>query len=246
MRVLIVDDEEPARRRLARLLAALPDVTIAGEAADGIEALARIQQVQPDLVLLDIRMPELDGLALAQQHRDLPPLIFTTAYDEHAVAAFEVHAVDYLLKPISPERLARALDRARARTAQEEARAQATLAALGAERAAIPRVSAVDRGALRIFDAREITRFWSSERYTVFLGEGRELLTQEPLAELEQRLAPHGFLRVHRAELVQLPKIRALHPQAGQWEIELSDGQRARVGRRQVAALKAALGLREP
>ncbi|HEX8536392.1 MAG TPA: response regulator, partial [Cystobacter sp.] len=102
MRILVVDDEEPARRRLIRLLGGIPGTEVVGEAGDGEEALRQVETLHPELMLLDIRMPGLDGLSLAQRYTDLPPLIFITAYDEYAVQAFEVSAVDYLLKPVRP------------------------------------------------------------------------------------------------------------------------------------------------
>lgn len=113
MRVLVVDDEPLARRRLIRLLGKIHETEVVGEAANGEEALARIREKDPDVVLLDIRMPGVDGLRLVSENRDLPPIIFTTAYDEYAVQAFEANAVDYLLKPVQSARLEVALGKVR-------------------------------------------------------------------------------------------------------------------------------------
>lgn len=126
MRVLIVDDEPPARRRLRRMLERMPGVEVCGEAGDGVEALERIAERAPDLVLLDVRMPGLDGIELARRGESLLPIVFTTAYDEYALRAFEVAAVDYLLKPIRAERLRGALERARERSGPRTPRACAS------------------------------------------------------------------------------------------------------------------------
>lgn len=259
LRALVVDDEPPARRRLVRLIEqlavdpALPPIAVVGEAGDGEEALAMLPKTAPTLLFLDIQMPGLDGLALAQRYHGLPPIVFTTAYAQHAVAAFAVHAVDYLLKPIAAERLAQAVVRVSQRwngvvpSAVAEAAGgdgtAAVLAALGAEakRGRSPRIVVGDRGSIRLFEAATISRFWSSDKYTAFVAEGREQLTQESLNELEARLTAHSFLRVHRGELVNLQRIRALHPSEATCEVELDDGQRARVSRRLLPQVRAAL-----
>lgn len=234
MKVLIIDDEAPARRRLRRLLDAIDGVEVIGEAATSLEALAAVERARPDLLLLDIHMPGLDGLSLAARYAHLPPVIFVTAHDEHALRAFEVHAVDYLLKPVRPARLAAAIDRARAlvRPAADAFRALASPAS------ASPRVVTHDRGAVRLFDARAITRFRAESKYTAFLAEGGEHLTEEPLSALEARLAAHGFVRVHRAELVRVSAIRELRVDDGVHLIALDDGQTAAVSRRLAATLK--------
>jgi len=241
VRILVVDDEAPARRRLVRLLEDLDGVEVVGEAENGAHALEQVARVAPELLLLDIHMPGIDGLELAAMYTDLPPVVFVTAHDEHALRAFEVHAVDYLLKPVRAARLAEAIVRARARvgSAAESFRALGA----GAKGAEVPRVVTHERGVHRLFDVRAITRFWASEKYTVFLFEGAEHMTAEPLAALEERLVPWGFLRVHRAELVRVSAVRALTAEGGGAEARLEDGQVARVSRRFVPALKKQLGL---
>ncbi|EDM77479.1 LytTr DNA-binding domain family protein [Plesiocystis pacifica SIR-1] len=264
LRVLIVDDEAPARRRLRRMLERLTNdgaeaIEVVGEAADGVEALTQLTKLEPDLVLLDIQMPALDGLALAQ-HASLPPFIFVTAFDEHALAAFEVGAADYLLKPIRRERLQLALERARTRIeAQRDASAkgegaseldelQATLRRLVAAEPAPasptpPRIAAREGGSVRLFELAEIGRFWSADKYTCFHHGGAEHVLDEGLGELELRLGAHGFVRVHRSELVDLGWVRAVHSEAGATSLELRDGQRVAVSRRMVAEIKRRLGL---
>ena len=234
MNVLVVDDEAPARRRLLRMLREVPNVVVSGEAASGASAIEAIERLRPDVLLLDIEMPEIDGLTLAGG--SVPPVIFVTAHERHAVPAFEVDAVDYLLKPVRHERLVQALEKA--------ARRIGAISAGVAETDAGPaRIVTFDRGTTRIFDARKLTRLWSCDKYTVFLAGGAERLTAETLSTLEKRLAPFGFVRVHRAELIRLSAVRSLGARDGILEVELEDGQFARVSRRSVASLKAQLGL---
>lgn len=248
MKVLIVDDEAPARRRLIRMISAMADVTVAGEAGDAEAALAQVAALAPDVALLDIRLPGMDGLALAARYAHLPPIVFVTAHDEFALRAFELDAVDYLVKPVRPERLTAALARVRRRLDARDASSAATLVRLAEAAPPAPpaaasvRIVVVDRGALQLFDAHEVSRFWASDKYTLFLAAGEERLTQEPLAALAARLEPHGFMRVHRGELVNLARVRAVRSEDGHHLAELDDGQVARVGRRVLTAFKAALG----
>ena len=240
MKALVVDDEPLARRRLVRMLAKLPGVTIAGEAGDGVEALELLARDRPDVILLDIQMPGLDGLELARITPDLPPIVFTTAFDEHAVQAFEVCAVDYLLKPVRLERLRAAL----AKVAQSRPGADA-LRELLARLAPpdVPPIAARSGGAVRLFDPRAISRFRAQDKYCTFQHEGREYLLDDSLATLEARLGPLGFARVHRAELVNLKHVRALHARDDAAWVELADGQTAPVSRRLAPELRRRLGL---
>lgn len=247
MRVLVVDDEPLARRRLVRLLGRIPDTEVAGEAANGEEALARARELRPDVMLLDIRMPGLDGLAVARQSAGLPPIIFVTAYEQHAVEAFEANAMDYLLKPVQLERLATALTRARKRTASDAGKLDVLLREILDRRSREPEAKVTARlgSTIRVFDARDIARFHAEDRYTVFRHEGQEFLLDEPLNTLEERLTDLGFVRVHRAELVNVHRVKALHLEDGATEVELSDGQRAPVSRRQASELRRRLGMGE-
>ena len=239
MRAVVVDDEPVALRRLIRMLEALAGVEVVGDARCGTTALDVIARTRPDLLLLDIHLPGLDGLALAARYAELPPVVFVTAYDEHAIRAFELGAIDYLMKPVRPERLARAIDRARSRLGS----ARDGFAALAPATAApVPRVVTSERGAIRLFDACAITRFHAADKYTAFVAGGEEHLTEEPLAALAARLADHGFVRVHRSELVALSAIEAIASDEAGHVARLRDGQLARVGRRVVASIKKQLG----
>jgi two-component system LytT family response regulator len=247
MKALIVDDEPVARRRLGRLLERMSRVQVVGEAANGREALRQIEALRPDVVFLDIRMPGLDGLQVARQGRDLPAVVFTTAYDQYAVQAFETNAVDYLLKPIQPERLAEALERVSSRSAGNHAERLEKLVQQLLDRETAPpaaeRISARQGNTVRVFDAREISRFHSADRYTVFRVKGEEYLLDDPLSALEARLSRLGFLRVHRAELINLERVQEMRMVDGAYEVVLSDGQVAPVSRRLVGELKRKLGL---
>lgn len=240
LRALVVDDEAPARRRLRRQLEEL-GVEVVGEAEDGEQALTQARALAPDVIFLDVRMPGVDGLTLAQRHVDLPPIVFCTAYDEFAVKAFEVNAVDYLLKPVRAERLSAAVEKVRAKQGASRERVAKALEVVAPAQAT--RVVSSTRGTVRFFDARQLTRFWSSDKYTVFVAEGEEHLIEESLSTLEERLAPHGFLRVHRAELIRLDAVKSLSTADGMHEVKLADGQVAKVSRRSVGAVKEALGL---
>jgi DNA-binding LytR/AlgR family response regulator len=236
MRVLVVDDEAPARRRLERQLIELGHQLVA-EAGDGEGALEAIRLHAPDVMLLDIRMPGLDGLTLVQRSRSLPPVIFCTAWSDFAVQAFEVNAIDYLLKPVRTERLGQALSRVNARPVAL-AKVLEVVAPISPTR-----LVTATRGTVRFFDAREVTRFWASEKYTLFRADGAEHLLEESLVALSARLAPFGFLQVHRGELVQISAVRSLKNADGVHEVELADGQLARVSRRELATVRRVLGL---
>jgi len=231
LRLVIIDDEPLARRRLTALVERTR-TRVVGHARTSDEALELIKQLDPDVALVDIHMPPGEsGLMLARKLGARPIVIFTTAHAAHAVDAFDAAAADYLVKPIELDRLARALDRAASR-----------LAMTGAEHE--PRITARSCGDIHVFAARAITRFRAEDKYTVFVVAGVEYVLEEALTAIEQRLAPWGFLRVHRGELVQVAAVRALR--AG--ELELVDGQRVPVSRRALPAVRRALvrGDRDP
>ena len=213
------------------------DVEVSGEATNGLEALAAIRDNRPDVVLLDIEMPEIDGLDVARHMPEPRPfLIFQTAYDEYALDAFEHAALDYLVKPVSLDKLERALARARERleAGRTEAPGPELIAAL---RSAVhpgrqPRILVRDRGGHRLVALREILRF-TTDSGGVWAMVGRDrFLTDYTLAELEER-ATSGFVRVSRGDLVNLETVRRIEgPGDGGGWLELADGSRVRVSRR--------------
>jgi DNA-binding LytR/AlgR family response regulator len=233
MRVLVVDDEELARGRLVRLLGAIPDIKVVGEAADGAAALVQIEALQPDLVLLDVDMPGLDGLAVAERP-NMPPIVFTTAHSKFAVDAFEADAYDFLLKPVSRERLIRAIEKVRARGSAPPPISGSTPAW---------QLTIEDGHETRLVDARTITRFYALDKYVAARIDGDELLLRETLDELGDKLAQFGFMRVHRGELVRVTAVKSLVATASGVIARLSDKQEARVSRRSAPALRSALGI---
>jgi two-component system LytT family response regulator len=237
LRVLLADDEEPARRKLRHLLGREPDVEIVGEAADGVEAVAAIRATAPDLVFLDIQMPRLDGFGVVAEvgAPAMPPVVFVTAYDEHALRAFEVEALDYLLKPFAASRLARLLDRARRRLGEPAAAAPsgdlaARLERLLGELRPEPvylRQLLAERGANRqaLLAVADIDRIRADGNYLVITAGGADYRRRGTLRDLEARLDPALFLRLSRAEIVRLAAIREVQPWFhGDARVLLADG----------------------
>ncbi|HXO41323.1 MAG TPA: response regulator [Thermoanaerobaculia bacterium] len=245
IRALIADDERPARRKLRQLLSREPDFEVIGEAADGVEAVAAIQAAVPDVVFLDIQMPRLDGFGvIAEVGVEVMPLVvFVTAFDEHALRAFEVHALDYLLKPFAPSRLLRLLDRLRrqlapnadaAHAAGGEIPAAGDLARriehlLAAMRPApeYPRQLLVERGegrqALLAVDQVDLVR--AEANYLHIFASGAEYRRRGTLRDLEGRLDPARFLRLNRSEIVRLETVREVQPWFhGDAKVILRDG----------------------
>lgn len=238
LRVLVVDDEVMARRRLIRLLSALPDVEIAGEAEDGTEVPSRVEQGGVDLILLDIEMAELSGIeAMQLLPEGGPKVVFVTAHAEHAVFAFDAGAVDYVLKPVAPERLKRAMDRVRERLAAytDAPRAPAESTAGPKDKLAVP-----TRRGLVILDPNEL-RYAMVDGASVTLHSTRGVfVTDFRIVALEKRLPEAQFVRVHRRVLLNLDHVTALEPVgAGVYVAETSDGASVPVSRQAAKRLKA-------
>jgi two-component system LytT family response regulator len=221
MRVIIVDDELLARAVLREYLAAYPDVEIVGECANGFEAVKAIAELAPDLVFLDIQMPKLDGfevveLAGAGASR-CAQYVFVTAYDQFALRAFEVHALDYLLKPFTRERLQQALVHARERLGTPQAGAAALEAVAAASEAAqrrapLERILIRDGARVQVIPAASIDYIEAQDDYVQVVASGRSWLKSQRLAELEEQLDPGAFLRVHRSYIVSLAAIERIDP----------------------------------
>jgi two-component system response regulator AlgR len=243
LRTLVVDDEPLAVERMQILCAALPDVHLVGTAHDGEAALRMIDALEPDLLLLDIAMPGLDGMAVARalEGRPMrPAVVFCTAFDQHALAAFDVAAVDYVLKPVCPDRLARAVGRvADARNAQGAGTGTGTPAASRwAEEFWVPHRSEMVRIA-----AADIERIDAERDYMRLTVGGRSFLLHQTISELERRLDPERFVRLHRSTIVRRDRITALgHDGDGAWRAELCDGSTVRIGRTYQAIARAIAG----
>jgi two-component system response regulator AlgR len=239
LRTLIVDDEPLAIERLVVLCSAIEDVALVGTASDGEIALRLAAALSPDLILLDIAMPEVDGIGVARALSAgpaAPAIIFCTAFDRFAVAAFDVAAVDYLLKPVAPEGLARAVARA-----QEKCRGADSRAAVPSEwieefwvpcRSEMVRIAAID-----------IDRIDAMRDYMSLQIGSRSFLLHQTLGELERRLDPARFIRVHRSTIVRRDFIAKLrHDGLGIWHANLIDGAEIRIGRSYLPAVKALAG----
>ena len=240
MRVLIADDEPLARERLRHQLASLPEVEVVGEAENGARALTLAERLRPDVVLLDIRMPGMDGLEAARHLARLgtpPAVIFTTAYGQHALEAFDLHAVDYLLKPIRGERLAAALAGcSRVNRAQLSALAEAE--GLGGART---HLCARRHGDLVMVPVDEVIFFQADQKYARVVYAGGELLLEESLKALHEEFGDR-FVRIHRNALVARRALRALVREDGVLKVELEGSdERLEVSRRHAAELRALL-----
>jgi DNA-binding LytR/AlgR family response regulator len=230
MRVLIADDEPIARQVLREHVEAIPGLEWAGEASTGAEALQRILDLKPDLVLLDLQMPELDGLSAVRSLRGerRPLIIFVTAHEQHAVEAFEVGAVDYLLKPVRRERLERAV---------EKARKQAPPAAPAA--AALRKIVGRRGSDMYLLDPAEIVAFQAEGELVHIVTGGQRYLSDHSLKVLEQKLDHPRFRRVHRGTIINTDHIRKISPLSSKrWLLKMSNGFEAVVSKRLASSIR--------
>lgn len=229
-RALVVDDEPLARKRLRELLAQFPAVELVGEAVDGRSAVAAIDAMRPDVVFLDVEMPDGSGLDVMGRITHHPAVIFTTAYDKYAVAAFELQAVDYLMKPFGRERLARALERMSENDASAASRAHAALAP--SARTPLDRIIVRDRGRLVPVATSEIIRLEAGTDYTSVRTKGRTYLVYLTLQEFARMLDAGRYVRVHRSHVVNLDHVVQFTPlEGGRFELEMTDGTMLPVSR---------------
>jgi two-component system LytT family response regulator len=238
IQVLIVEDEPLARARLRRLIDQEPDLRVIGECMNGQEAIAAIEEGRPELVFLDVDMPDMSGFDVLESlttHR--PCVVFVTAYDEYAVRAFEVHALDYLLKPFDRERfqatLARAREAIRLRAAgQADQGIAALLESLAARRKHAERLLVKCAGKERLLPVEEVDWFEAAGNYVRIHTRGERLLLRETMANLEGRLDPDQFARIHRSTIVNLRRVKELEPWFhGDYVVRLLDGQKLTLSR---------------
>jgi two-component system LytT family response regulator len=229
MRVLIVDDEPLARESARLALVSDPDVTVVG-ACTGVDAAGLVRTLAPDLLLLDVQMPEVDGFAVVDAigPAALPGIIFVTAYDQYAVRAFEIHAIDYVLKPFDDRRLLAALDRAKQRT-----------------RTYVSRFFVREREKTVIVEARDVDSLQAADDYVELHAGATVHLVRERLAELEHRLDPAMFVRIHRSAIVNLTRVREIQPLIrGDAMVTLAGGTALRCSRSRRADLERRLAAR--
>jgi two-component system, LytTR family, response regulator AlgR len=242
LRTLIVDDEPLAIERMATLCGKLDSVQIVGAASNGALALTMIDALKPDLLLLDIAMPEMDGLTLARvlagragETERHPAIIFVTAFDNFAVEAFDTEAIDYLLKPVAAERLDRAIARVGNRQGGPPPEVETSV---HVEEFWVPHRSELIRIA-----ATDIDQIDAERDYMRLHVGARSYLLHQTIAALEQRLNPDWFIRLHRSTIVRRDRIARLgHDGAGAWHAELTDGKLARIGRTYLARVKTMAG----
>ena len=234
---LIVDDEPLARGNIAVLLGSDPDIEVIGGCGDGRDALAAIRTAKPDLVFLDVQMPEFDGFdVLEQLGRDLPPaIIFVTAYDQYAIRAFDAGALDYLLKPFDKARFERALGRAKDRISY-------ATPALKTEHLVVK-----NAGQITFLKFSEIDWIEAADYYACLHVGRKTFLLRRTLSELEQELDQSLFCRIHRSAIVNIERVRSLklNPD-GEYDVVLDDGSRLRLSRRYRRELQQRLGVRTP
>lgn len=257
LQVLIVDDELLARQRVENLIQNQEGVEIAGQVENGEEAVAAIQRLSPDLVFLDVQMPKLSGIDVVREvgPENMPAVIFVTAYDEYALDAFELAALDYLVKPFDNERFEQALSRARETiTLREAGTLQSRLKALlqeqsaeeptASESAYLERISVDMRGQVRIIAVEDIDFIAADGSYAELHVRDDTYLIRERMQTLEDRLDPQQFMRIHRSFIVQLDRIESLLVSAGgKYAVRLKSGEKLKMSRSRREELEKRLGV---
>lgn len=236
LRTLIVDDEPLAVERMQVICSRMEDLAVVGTASDGAAALRLIEALHPDLVLLDMTMPEVDGLSVARQlgkQAKRPAVVFVTAHDIYAVDAFDLDAVDYVLKPVKPERLERAIKRALARREERH----------HGERKWLEELWIPHRSELIRIETAEVSRIDAERDYVRLHVDDRTYLLLQTIAGLEKRLDPAKFIRIHRSTILRRDRIKGLrHDGLGVWSVELENGDALRIGRTYLPKVKAMAG----
>ena len=240
IRVIIVDDEELARQVIREMLAAHPEVEVMAECSNGFDAVRLVAELKPDLIFLDIQMPKLDGFEVLELIGDEFAVIFATAYDEHALRAFEFHAVDYLLKPFRAERFEAALDRARERIGKKMASSPVELSASSR----VPgqyaeRIVVKDGTRVQIIPVSKLDYAEAQDDYVALAAQGKKHLKQQTISSLEAALDPKNFVRIHRSYVVNLERVTRLEPYGKDTHVvTLIDGTRLPVSRAGYTRLK--------
>jgi two-component system, LytTR family, response regulator len=238
--VLIVDDEAPARALVRELLAEHPRFVVAAECANGYEAVKAVAEHQPDVLFLDIQMPKLDGFEVLDLLERKPQVVFVTAYDEYAIRAFEVHAVDYLLKPFSAARFAEVL--AHVESVLQRGAPTNVTAALTSVRRPLQRIAFREGGTIEVVPIQRIDYLEAQDDYVHVYARGRKHVKQQTLAELEALLDPTRFLRVHRSYVINMESLAKVEPYAKDSRVAvLKDGTRVPISRAGYERLKEVL-----
>jgi two-component system LytT family response regulator len=245
LRIAIVDDEELARAVVREYLTAMPDVDIVAECANGFEAVKAVSELQPDVLLLDVQMPKLNGFEVLELVGRDVAVVFLTAYDQYAIRAFEVHAVDYLLKPFAAERLAAAIDRVRERLGRGDTVPVHQLAADGQPPSPgyTRRVLVRDGPRVHVLAVEKIDYVQAQDDYICFRCEGKEYLKEQTLGELETSLDPARFVRIHRSYVLNLDRLARVELDERENRLAiLHDGRKLPISRAGYARLGELLG----
>jgi two-component system, LytTR family, response regulator len=243
IRAVIVEDEELARQILREMLASHPEIEVVAECLDGFSAVKMMPELKPDLLFLDIQMPKLDGFEVLELIGNDLAIVFVTAYDQHALRAFEVHAVDYLLKPFSAERFEAALDRAKSRIGQKNLPDPAEFAAAARETGHFAeRIVVKDGPRVQIIPVAKLDYAEAQDDYISLASLGKKHLKQQTISSLEACLDPKHFLRIHRSYIVNLERVAKLEPYGKDSHVvTLNDGTRLPVSRTGYGRLRSLL-----
>jgi len=242
IRAVIVDDEDLARQMVRELLEVHPEIEIVAECANGFEAVKAATELKPDLLFLDIQMPKLDGFEVLELIGTNMAVVFATAYDQHALRAFEVHAVDYLLKPFGAERFEQALARARQRMGEKLPPPSDLKASTRAQGEFAERIVVRDGTRVHIIPIAKLDYAEAQDDYVALASEGRKHLKQQTISSLETSLDPARFLRIHRSYIVNLERVTKIEPYGKDTHLSiLSDGTRLPVSRSGYGRLRAVL-----
>lgn len=245
-RALIVDDEELARHIIRELLRPHSEIEIAAECANGFEAVKAVAEHKPDLIFLDVQMPKLTGFDVLELIGEEVSVIFVTAYDQYAMRAFEVHAVDYLLKPIGRERFEAALSRAKERLGEKMPAAQELAAAARPPQQFLERVVVKDGTRVTLIPIAKLDYVEAQDDYVALASQGKKHLKQQTIASLEACLDPNCFVRIHRSYIVNLERVSRIEPYGKDSRLAiLSDGARLPVSRTGYARLQSLLDERK-
>jgi two-component system, LytTR family, response regulator len=243
---LIVDDEELARHVVRELLAAHPEIEVLAECANGFEAVKAFAEHKPGLIFLDVQMPKLTGFDVLDLIGEDVSVIFTTAYDQYAMRAFEVHAVDYLLKPIGKQRFEEALERAKSRLGEKMPLAQTLAASARPPQQFLERLVVKDGTRVTLIPIAKLDYVEAQDDYVALASQGKKHLKQQTIASLEACLDPNAFVRVHRSYIVNLERVARIEPYGKDSRLAiLSDGTRLPVSRAGYARLKSLLDERK-
>jgi len=242
IQTIIVDDEEPARLILREFLSAHREIKIITECANGFEAVKAITESRPDLVILDIQMPKLNGFEVLELVDRPPAIIFATAYNQYAIKAFEVHAVDYILKPFSKERLAEALEHAKKHLHKKSMPLQELASAAGMRPSPLERILVKDGSKVHVIPVDKIDYIEAQDDYIAIKSDGKTHLKQERMAELEKELDATKFVRVHRSTILNLERIARIELYAKDSRMAiLKDGTKLLISRTGYDKLKGLL-----